>query len=126
MEVTAGGKTEKFEFTGSDADTYKVMLNGKDFDLERYKSFYQAVIKAPAEEICTSDEGIGELKASFKLTYNNGNPDETIEFYAAEGNRVIIKKDGVTCFKSLASFVERSLLPNIAAVEGDADFITIW
>ena len=126
MEVTAGGKTEKFEFTGSDADTYKVMLNGKDFDLERYKSFYQAVIKAPAEEICTSDEGIGELRASFKLTYNNGNPDETIEFYAAEGNRVIIKKDGVTCFKSLASFVERSLLPNIAAVEGDADFITIW
>lgn len=126
MEVTAGGKTEKFEFTGNDADTYKVMLNGKDFDLERYKSFYQAVIKAPAEEICTSDEGIGELRASFKLTYNNGNPDETIEFYAAEGNRVIIKKDGVTCFKCLASFVERSLLPNIAAVEGDADFITIW
>ena len=126
MEVNAGGKTEKFEFTGNDADTYKVMLNGKDFDLERYKSFYQAVIKAPAEEICTSDEGIGELKASFKLTYNNGNPDETIEFYAAEGNKMIIKKDGVTSFRCRASFVERSLLPNIAAVEGDADFITIW
>ncbi|MBP1591436.1 MAG: hypothetical protein ILP22_05315, partial [Oscillospiraceae bacterium] len=49
MEITAGGKTEKFEFTGNDADTYKVMLNGKDFDTERYKSFYQAVINAPAE-----------------------------------------------------------------------------
>jgi len=126
MEITAGGKTEKFEFTGNDADTYKVMLGGKDFDTERYKSFYQAVIKAPAEEICTSDEGIGELKASFRLTYNNGKPDETIEFYAAKDNRMIIKKDGVTCFKCHSSFVERSLLPNIAAVEGDADFITIW
>ncbi len=126
MEITAGGKTKKFEFTGNDADTYKVKLNGSDFDTERYKSFFQAVIKAPAEEICTSDEGIGELKASFKLTYNNGEPDETIEFYATDGNKMIIKKDGVTSFKCLASFAERSLLPNISALEGDTPFVTNW
>ena len=126
LEVTASGNTDKFEFTGTEAEDYKVKLNGKDFDAERYKLFYQALIKAPAEEICTSDEGIGSLLASFVLKYNNGNADETIEFYEAEDNRVIIRKDGETCFKCHASFVKKSLLPNILAVGGDADFVTNW
>lgn len=126
LEITAGGKTEKFEFTGSDEESYSVKLNGNGFDLERYKSFYQAVIKAPAEEICTSDEGIGNLIASFTLKYNNGNPEEKIEFFEADGNKVIIKKDGEVCFKCHASFVNKSLLPNISAVEGTSDFVTVW
>jgi hypothetical protein len=128
MTVKAGDKTEKLEFTGNDADSYKVMLNGKDLDTERYKSFYQAVIKAPAEEIYTSDEGKGELKASFVLTYNNGDPDEEICFYAdtAETNKMIITKNGKASFKCHASFVERSLLPNISALEGSGEFITTW
>ncbi len=126
LEINAGGKTEKFEFTGNDADSYTVKLNGSDFDRDRYKSFYQAVIKAPAEEICTSDEGAGETAASFRLVYNNGKPDETIEFIKTDGNKTIIKKDGETCFKCHTSFIEKSLLPNIAALSGDAEFITSW
>lgn len=126
LEIKAAGKTDSFEFTGSDEESYKVKLNGKDFDTERYRSFYQAVIKAPAEEICTSDEGAGELKASFVLKYNNGNPDETIEFYETDGNMMLIKKDGVPCFRCHASFVNKSLLPNIAAVDGNDDFVTVW
>lgn len=126
LEVTAGSTSEKFEFEGKDADSYKVKLNGSDFDTERYKSFYQAVIKAPAEEICTSDEGIGSLLASFKLVYNNGHADEMIEFYEAADRKVIIKKDGETCFKCRSSFVEKSLLPNIADINGDKEFVTNW
>jgi len=126
MEINASGKTSRFEFTGNDAESYKVKLNGSEFDTERYKDFYQAVIKAPAEEICTSDEGIGSLKASFVLKYNNGKPDETIEFYDAGDNMVIIKKDGETSFKCHASFVTKSLLPNISALDGNTDFITNW
>lgn len=126
LEITAGTVTDKFEFTGTDEESYIVKLNGKAYDLERYKSFYQALIKAPAEEICTSDEGIGNLIASFTLKYNNGNPEEKIEFYETDGNKVIIRKDGVTCFRCHASFVNKSLLPNISALEESTDFVTAW
>lgn len=126
LEINAGSTSHKFDFEGSDADSYKVKLDGKEFDTERYKSFYQALIKAPAEEICTSDEGIGSLLVSCKLTYNNGKPAETIEFYEAENRKVIIKKNGETCFKCRLSFVEKALLPNIANISGDTDFVTNW
>ena len=126
LEINAGSTSHKFDFEGSDADSYKVKLDGKEFDTERYKSFYQALIKAPAEEICTSDEGIGSLLVSCKLTYNNGKPAETIEFYEAENRKVIIKKNGETCFKCRSSFVEKALLPNISNISGDTDFVTNW
>ena len=126
LEINAGSLSHKFDFEGSDADSYKVKLDGKEFDTERYKSFYQALIKAPAEEICTSDQGIGSLLVSCKLTYNNGKPAETIEFYEAENRKVIIKKNGETCFKCRSSFVEKALLPNIANISGDTDFVTNW
>ena len=126
LEVTAGSKTEKFDFEGSDADSYKVKLNGKEFDTERYKSFYQALIKAPAEEICTSDEGTGALIASFSLKYNNGHADEKIEFYEGPDRKVIIKKDGETCFRCRSSFTEKSLLPNISNINGESDFVVNW
>lgn len=126
LEINAGSTSHKFDFEGSDADSYKVKLDGKEFDTERYKSFYQALIKAPAEEICTSDEGIGSLLVSCKLTYNNGKPAETIEFYEAENRKVIIKKNGETCSKCRSSFVEKALLPNISNISGDTDFVTNW
>lgn len=126
MKIESESGNADFEFSGTAADTYSVKLNGKDFDLERYRAFYQAVIKAPAEEICLSDDGIGKRIASFELKYNNGNPDETIEFYEADGNKLIIKKNGVTSFKCRRAFAEKALLPDIANIEGDSDFITNW
>lgn len=126
LDISAGSINRKFSFEGTTADDYSVKLDGKDFDLERYKSFYQALIKAPAESMCLSDEGIGELIASFKLSYNNGNADELIEFYAADNKEVIIKKNGVTSFKCRSAFTDKALLPNITNIEGDKEFVTNW
>lgn len=126
LEIKAGSRNLNFSFEGSDADSFSVKLDGKEFDTERYKSFYQALIKAPAEEICTSDEGAGSLLVSCRLIYNNGNPDETIEFYEAENRKVIIKKNGETCFTCRSSFVEKALLPNISNISSDAEFVTNW
>lgn len=126
MDIDASGEKIKFEFEGNDADSYSVKLNGETFGLDRYMSFYQALIKAPAEEICLSDEGIGERLASFTLKYNNGNPDETIEFFRAENKKLIIKKNGETCFKCRSSFADKALLPNIENIDGEGGFVTNW
>lgn len=126
LDIESEGGNAKFSFSGTSADTYSVMLNGKDFDFDRYKAFYQALIKAPAEEICLTDEGTGKKLASFELKYNNGSPDELIEFYEADNNRVIIKKNGITSFRCRMAFVEKALLPNIANIEGESDFVTNW
>lgn len=126
MKIETESKTLSFAFEGDDADNYKVKLDGKDFDVSRYKSFYQALIKAPAEEICMTDENAGRKIASVKLSYNNGNEDELIEFFEADDKKAIIKKNGEVCFKCRMSFLEKSLLPNIKNIEGDTDFVTNW
>ncbi|MBE6852548.1 MAG: DUF4340 domain-containing protein [Ruminococcus sp.] len=126
LEVTSDSRTAKFSFEGSSADDYKVKLDGNDYDLERYKQFYQALIKAPAEEICLTDEGIGRLMASVVLSYNNGKEKETVEFYETDENKVIIKKNGVTSFRCRSSFVEKALIPNILKLQGNEEFVTNW
>ncbi len=126
MTIVTEGGTLAFVNSGDSEDNYSVTLNGDDFDTERYKKFFQALIKAPAEEVCISDEGIGKRLAAFIITKNNGTPDETIEFYEAADRKVIIKKDSVVSFKCRSSFVTKALLPNIANIKGTEDFITNW
>ncbi len=126
ITINTADSALSFKCTGDSADNFKVSLDGKDFDFERFKSFYQALIKAPAEEICLTEDGIGDRLASVTITKTDGSPAENIEFYQAENNKVIIKKDGKVCFKCRASYVQKSLLPNIENVNGDSDFVTNW
>ncbi len=126
MTVVTDNETLAFVNSGDSEENYSVTLNGEQFDTERYKKFFQALIKAPAEEVCISDEGIGKRLAAFIITKNNGTPDETIEFYEATDRKVIIKKDSIVSFKCRSSFLTKALLPNIANIKGTGDFITNW
>ena len=126
ININTSDSALSFKCTGDSADNFKVSLDGKDFDLERFKLFYQALIKAPADEICLTEDGIGEKLAAVTITKTNGSPSENIEFYQADNNKIIIKKDGKVCFKCRASFVQKALLPNIANVNGNGDFVTNW
>lgn len=126
ISIKTSDKSLSFKCTGDSADNFKVTLDRKDFDLDRFQSFYQALIKAPAEELCLSEDGIGEKIASVTITKSNGSPSENIEFYQADDNKIIIKKDGKVSFKCRASFVQKALLPNIANVNGNGDFVTNW
>jgi hypothetical protein len=115
----------KFVGTGTSADDYEVTLNGEDFDLNRYKSFYQALIKAPAEELYL-DEVEGDPVATVTINLQIGGDPDVVEFYRIDDRKTVIVHNGVPSFACRTSFLEKSLLPNIANVNGDDDFVTNW
>lgn len=123
MTIETKDTTLKFEGSGTSED-YSVKLNGKDFDLNRYKSFYQALIKAPAEELYI-DEVSGEPVATVTIKLQSGDTD-TVEFYRIDDRKSVIVHNGVPSFSCRTSFLEKSLLPNIANINGEEDFVTNW
>lgn len=126
IKINSQGTASEFSCTGDSADNFKVKFNGSEYDTDRFREFFQALIKAPAEEICLSDEEASELLASVEISRINGLPSENVEFWKTDGNKVIIKKDGQACFKCRASFVNKALIPNINAISGTDAFVTNW
>lgn len=124
MTIQTSDTTLNFEGSG-DADNYSIKLNGSDFDLNRYKSFYQALVKTPAEELYLDEvTGTPEVTITQRLQ-SNGEPD-IFEFYRTDDRKVVIVHNGVPSFACRSSFLDNCLLPNIKNVNGDEDFITSW
>lgn len=129
ISIEASGKTEKFECTGDSEETLDVKYNGKAYDAQRFKSFYQALIKAPAEEIDVTDDdtALGE-KLAVVTVKNEFGEENCIEFYKSktEERKAVIKKNGEISFKCRLAFAEKALLPNIENIEGDSSFVENW
>lgn len=129
ISIEASGKTEKFECKGDSEETLDVRFNGKAYDAERFKSFYQALIKAPAEEVDITDDdtALGEKLAAVTVK-NEFGEENCIEFYKSktEERKAVIKKNGVISFKCRLAFAEKALLPNISNIEGDSSFVENW
>lgn len=123
--ITDAG-TRSFVFDGNSADDYLVLLDGREYDLERYRNFYQALISAPAEQIYLDDLGATKKIATVILEKNDGSESETVEFFDAGNREVIISKNGKVSFKSRASYIEKAFLPNIERLDTDEEFVTNW
>lgn len=124
MTIQTPTTTLNFEGSGT-SDDYSVKLNGSDFDLNRYKSFYQAMIKAPAEELYL-DEVTGSPEVTITMNLKSGGEPDVFEFYRISDRKVVIVHNGVPSFSCRASFLDNCLLPNIANINGTDDFITNW
>ena len=123
--ITDAG-TRSFVFDGNSADDYLVLLDGREYDLERYRNFYQALISAPAEQIYLDDLGATKKIATVILEKNDGSESETVEFFDAGNREVIISKNGKVSFKSRAAYIEKAFLPNIERLDTDEEFVTNW
>lgn len=124
MTIKTKDKTLKFEGSGT-ADDYSIKLDGKDFDLNRYKSFYQALLKAPAEELYI-DKVSGEPEVTVTINLQSGGEPDVIEFYRLNDRKCVIVHNGTPSFACRSSFLDKSLLPNIENIQGTDDFVTNW
>lgn len=127
LSISAPDKqTIDFKCEGEDSDSFKVTLDGKDYDKERFKSFYQYIIKTAGEEICT-EQPTGEPIASIVIKRQDGKDGETVDFYnsADENRSVIICHNGKPTFKCRADYV-KVLLQNMDKVNTDEDFVMSW
>lgn len=85
------GKEYVFKITG-DASDAKVTLDGKEVVLDRFKTFYQYMLSAYAEDIYTDDlADENKFIASFAYDYREeGKESDVVEIYSSESDRKCI------------------------------------
>ena len=92
------GDTEKAEMT--------VDLAGTSIDEEHFKIFYQYLLKCPIEDLCfTEPAEDAKMLCKVEIMNNNGTSD-TLEFFEAGNNEVIIKLNGHTSFRQHKSYLD--------------------
>lgn len=104
------------EFTATvngGADDAKVMLNGKESDLEQFQVFYQYLVSCRGEEIYT-DESKGDFIAEFSYTYDDDREKDTVTLYESTDRKIIIAVNGKNIFKTKWNYATR-LLENAQA-----------
>lgn len=122
MEITGSGVNMSFTMTGSSNADFAVKLNGAEVDKDKFKTFYQFILRMPSEEIYF-EETDAEPTVSINITTENGS--DLIEFLPAEGRKAIIRLNGKTVYKCASAYVDR-LLDNIRLYENGEDIIDNW
>ncbi len=123
IEINGMGLTnEVFTMTGSSNDDFVIKLGDKDVDKDKFKTFYQFILKAPAEELYFETPS-----APATLTVKITNPDHTdvLSFYQLENRRTAVALNGKVSFSLKTAYVER-LVENFNHLINNEDIITNW
>lgn len=121
IDIT-GSAEAHFTMTGSSNDDYAVKLNGNDVDKESFKTLYQFILSAPAEQLHL-EEPSGEPDLTVEIKTESGS--DVLEFYPAESRRTIIKLNGVPSFSCKTAYLER-LKENIKLFENGEAIVENW
>lgn len=122
MDITGSGVNMGFTMTGSSNDDFEVKLNGTEADKDKFKTFYQFILRMPSEEIYF-EETDAEPIVSINIKTADGG--DLIELLPAEGRKAIIRLNGKTVYKCALAYVDR-LLDNIKLYENGEDIIDNW
>lgn len=122
IDMEYEGNTLHFDLEGG-ADDFKVKCGGEDYtDTDRFKTFYQFILRAPAEELYLEEE-TGEPR--IKLTIESDFGTNVIEFITSADRKSVIKLNGRTSFKCRTAYVDR-LIENIENLLNKEKIITSW
>ncbi|MCI5905690.1 MAG: DUF4340 domain-containing protein [Oscillospiraceae bacterium] len=123
MDITGTAVEAHFTMTGSSADDFVVKLSdGTEADLDAFKTFYQFILKAPAEQLCF-DRVSGEPYIRIEIT--SGSNTDVLEFYTAENRRTVICLNGNPSFTCKTAYAER-LAENVDSFLNGKDIILTW
>ena len=125
VEISGKDKVE-FDCSGTSDSDFAVKYKEKEFDLKRFKDFFQALILSTTDEYCYDEEPTGKLYAKVSIVKNNELDDEIIEFYETDTRKLLIRKNGVTIAKCSKAFIDNALAPNLDLIEAEDEFITNW
>ncbi len=123
IEITGEEIDADFDFTGEDADTFGVTLNGNAMDNILFKDFYMYILRLPAEELYFDEIDQGEPRVTIKL--KSSTDEDLIELYDLPNRRTAIKLNGVVSFSCKTAYVDR-LLDNYGFVENGEAVIPNW
>ena len=122
IDIKTTDSETHFTMTGDSKDNYAVKLDGKDMSADEFKTFYQFILKAPADDIYLEDTN-AEPSLTVTITHKSGT--DVIEFIPAGDRKSIVKLNGVTSFKCPTAYVER-LASNLECVKNGENIISTW
>ncbi len=122
IDIEYEGKSESFALSG-DEDTFAVSWNGEEYaDTDRFKTFYQYILRAPAEELFL-EENSEEPRVS--ITIKSASGTDKIEFITSGDRMTIIRRNGQNSFRCRTAYVDR-LIENIEKLRSGDDIISSW
>lgn len=113
-EITSNGSSSETLDDGSAADVTSVTLDGKELDVDNFKSLYQYIMTCPTSEIYFKDPE-GESVVTITEKRADGGED-VIELYKDTARRYIVKLNGRTSFRIQSTWID-ILLKNMDNVK---------
>lgn len=117
--VKNSGKTVTYELKSEDSNVTSAGINGKETDVDRFKSFYQYILTCPTSEIYSEDpDGNSFLSIEIKT----GKGGDKLEFFkdSKTERKAVVKLNGVTSFRIPIKWTEK-FVKNISLLADGKD-----
>lgn len=123
MDITGKGLDMHFTMTGSSDDDFAVKLNGEDVDKDKFKTFYQFILRAPSNDF-VSEETDEEPVLSINIKNHDGTGD-LIEFMPEQNRKCLVKLNGKVTYSCASAYIDR-LLKNVELYLNGEDIVNNW
>lgn len=121
IDVETADSKNHFALSGG-SDNFTVTCNDSDVTADNFKSFYQFILRAPAEELYL-EETDAPADISIKIAYTGGT--DVIEFIKSEDRKTIVRLNGKTSFKLRTAYTSR-LMENLEHLLNGEEMVETW
>lgn len=123
IDIECEGTSYSYQLEGEDAKTLAVKLDGNEYaDTDKFKTFYQFILRAPAEELYL-EENNDEARITIKIATDYG--EDVLEFVTHEDRMTLIRLNGRTSFRCRTAYADR-LAENILKMVSGEELIETW
>ncbi len=121
IDVDTGDKNVHFDLN-KDSENFAVSCKDHEIDPDNFKSYYQFILRAPAEELYIEEI---DAPADIKLTIKNSYGTDVLEFIKSEDRMSVIRLNGVTSFRCRTAYTMR-LIENLDRLLDGEKIIDTW
>lgn len=127
ISIRTQGQTYDFAVTGDTNDTKRVTLNGKELDIERFRTLYKLLTSAAHDGTLLDNLSVqGEPELTLTYTYQNKDkkPD-VLKLYKGDVRRLYVNINGVTEVAMREMFLTR-VQQALSDIRTDKEIVTDW
>lgn len=121
IDVDTADRSAHFELSGGQSD-FNVQCSLADISPDDFKTFYQYILRAPAEEIYLEENN---SPADVTVTIRHEYGTDVIEFIKSENRLSVIRLNGRTSFRCRTSYASR-LTENLEHLLAGEDIVETW
>lgn len=129
VTVSGGGKTYEFALGGESNSDRTVALNGAQFDIARFRTFYSLLVSASADSAPLGDapdvSGEPLLTVTFNYIDADKSPDVMRFFTSDAARRCLVEVNGVVEFDMQSAYCD-CVLEALGVIDTDQEIQTVW